>query len=129
MTATNISHKVLVLLPERDKPAFAVSTGTPHPIEWVEATSLEEAARMLRELEFDFTVIDADNPSIDYRKCIHFVKSTQPKARVVVAAEIGDDEMWLDALDAGACDLVEKPIDGTYLERLCHRAASRAAAA
>jgi DNA-binding NtrC family response regulator len=74
------------------------------------AGDVEEAEKLLLEKEFDLAVVDADLPRVDYHRCLGMIHRACPLIKVVVVTEFGDEEMWVDALNAGACDLLAKPL-------------------
>ena len=81
------------------------------------AESSEQAGRLLRENIFDVALIDMDAPNVNAVSLTQRIHSERPLTKVVVVTCCGNDELWVDFLNAGACDLLETPLRPQDIER------------
>jgi DNA-binding NtrC family response regulator len=96
--------------------------------ECVLASSLEDVIRELNEHEFDAVIVDADAVGPEFQNVVRKVHGLTPSLPCVVTTQIGDEETWVEALTAGACDLIEKFSLGRELSRVLTNFKHRAVA-
>lgn len=74
------------------------------------AAGFDEAKLLLnRDRDYDMAFIEVDLP---HRESFVFLREFRrecPKTPVIMFADYGDEELWLDVMDQGACDLVTRP--------------------
>ena len=73
-------------------------------------TTGAEAVRALARGLFDVVVTDLEMPLVDGREVVRAIREHQPNACVVVVTERAP-EHCVDLVKAGACLVVQKPID------------------
>lgn len=88
----------------------------------------DEALRALAQSDVDLVLIDADEAPEEFATMVRHVVATRGDLACAVITSVGDEEMWLNALAAGACDLIEKHCLPSALEQLVRRLRPRAAA-
>lgn len=81
------------------------------------AETPDQVERLLLEDFFDLAVIDMDTPHMDAVSVLNRIRSKRPATKVIVITECGDDDLWLEFLNAGAADLLQKPLRPRDLER------------
>lgn len=81
------------------------------------AESSEQARRLLSENIFDVALIDMDAPNVNAVSLTQRIHSERPSTKVVVVTCCGNDDLWVDFLNAGAFDLLETPLRPQDLER------------
>jgi len=77
----------------------------------VEAVTLGEAATHLEHDECPGVVIFDIEGNPDWPSDLQELLSVRPPSRVILLSRLADDCLWMDALDAGAHDLIMKPFD------------------
>jgi len=76
-------------------------------IEVTGASTLLEAA--LRQVDSPANVIVCDADDVDWRAALDTLRPLPGTADIIFLTGCGDERIWLDMLDAGACDLLQKP--------------------
>ena len=82
------------------------------------AETSEQARRLLKDNTFDLALIDMDAPNVNAVSLTQRIHSERPMTKVVVVTCCGNDELWVDFLNAGASDLLETPLRPQDLERI-----------
>ena len=108
MSPMSTARRVAALVPEEQvnviREALAIVG-----VKVVHAADLQQAAQS------SATVIlcDADSrggwPGVMRESVMPEILSRQPKARVILLSRLADEHMWVEALNAGAHDLLPKP--------------------
>lgn len=105
-----------------DQWAKITETSAPaNEVVWTSAKAVEEALALLERNNVDIVLIDADHVGTEYCRIVRELRRSVPSVPCAVLVEVGDEDMWIDALNAGACDLVEKASLGHDLPRLVRR--------
>ena len=75
------------------------------------AVTLDEAAIQLEHDERVGVVIFDIEGNPDWPSELQELLSVRPPSRVILLSRLADDCLWMDALEAGAHDLLMKPFD------------------
>lgn len=75
-----------------------------------EADNGMEAVRLYSELSPDVVTMDVTMPVMDGVEALRAIKSADPKAKVVMASAMGQQNKVIEALRAGADDFFIKPM-------------------
>ena len=90
---------------------------------------------ILRQAHSPASVILCDADCVDWKEAVNLFQRLKTLGAVVLLTRLADDRLWLEALDAGAFDLLEKPyrpkdlrwVVSTALKRRPERMAASAA--
>ena len=74
-----------------------------------EATSGAEAVRKYKELQPDLVTMDIMMPDMDGIQAVQEIKALDPNARIIMCSAMGQKEMVVEAIKAGAKDFIIKP--------------------
>jgi two-component system chemotaxis response regulator CheY len=58
----------------------------------------------------DLVTMDITMPDMDGITAVRGIKELDPEARIIMCSAMGQQLMVVDAINAGACDFVVKPI-------------------
>jgi DNA-binding NtrC family response regulator len=86
------------------------------------AAGAEEAVQRLAQAPFDLVLTDLRMPDADGIALLQRVRQLQPTVQVVLMTCYGDMDTYLEAMEEGAFEYVNKPIDKADLLALIHRA-------
>ena len=97
------------------------------------ADGLLDAA--LRQADSPASVILCDADGLDWKEAVNLFRRMKTPGAVVLLTRLADERLWVETLDAGAFDLLEKPyrpealcwVVSTALKRRSAQAASSAA--
>jgi len=85
----------------------------------VEAAETGSAALALAaSVPFDCVFLDINMPVMNGIETLKELLRRNPEAVVIMISGAGDEELAKQALDLGAADYIEKPFDGTYLDKV-----------
>lgn len=76
----------------------------------VEAVTLREAAKRLESGGVCVVIFDIEGDAA-WPARLQDLLSARPSSRVILVSRLADDHLWMDALEAGAHDLLMKPFD------------------
>jgi two-component system chemotaxis response regulator CheY len=74
-----------------------------------EAQNGQEAVEAYREKHPDLVIMDITMPEMDGIAALRQITSEDPGARIIMCSALGQQEMVLESLEAGAQDFVVKP--------------------
>ena len=74
-----------------------------------EATNGKEAVDMYKELKPDLVTMDITMPEMDGIEALKEIKSHDPNAVIVMCTAMGQKNMVVEAVQAGAKDFIVKP--------------------
>lgn len=74
-----------------------------------EAADAEEAVRKFTELAPEFVLMDIIMPGTSGIDAVRQILALEPTARIVMCSALGHETVVEEALEAGACDFIEKP--------------------
>jgi DNA-binding NtrC family response regulator len=78
----------------------------------------EEALSLLQQGRYDAAFIEMDSPEVDPIRLLRRMRREQPMVKVFMMTDYGDEEMWVDVLSEGACDLLSKPVLPRLIQKL-----------
>jgi CheY-like chemotaxis protein/predicted regulator of Ras-like GTPase activity (Roadblock/LC7/MglB family) len=79
------------------------------------ATDGTSAIKLYRSEEFDLVVTDLKMPGMDGLKLLAAIREHNPRASVAILTAYGTKENVVEALQQGACEFLEKPLDAKTL--------------
>ena len=79
----------------------------------VEAQNGKEAVERYREEHPDVVLMDITMPELDGIQALQAIRAKDGKARVVMCSALGQQNMILEAMQAGAKDFIVKPYEPT----------------
>ncbi|MCX7626636.1 MAG: hypothetical protein N2Z21_10580 [Candidatus Sumerlaeaceae bacterium] len=126
----SFSRKIfaLVVAHRADAVTDSGETGGIPEVQYVKAGGPEEALQLLRDQTVDVVLVDGDEQDWEFENVVSKVTSARKDVICAVVTEAGNDEMWIRALNAGACDLLEKRGLNYALCQLMRRQGRRIAA-
>ena len=74
-----------------------------------EATNGAEALVLFKELAPDLVTMDITMPEMDGITAVKEIKKMDPNARIIMCSAMGQQNMVLEAIQAGAKDFIVKP--------------------
>ena len=80
-----------------------------------EACNGREAVMLYDSLKPDLVFMDITMPEQDGVSALKEIKKTDPSARVIMCAAIGQSSLAAEAIQAGAADVIIKPVSGARL--------------
>lgn len=124
------SQKIVALIigENPNTPSDVGDITTAPEVRYVTVMGPEEALQLLSNEIVDVVLIDADRQDCDFETVVAKVRSARKDVICAVVTDVGNDEMWLKALNAGACDLLEKRGLTSALCQLIQRQLRRVAA-
>lgn len=75
---------------------------------WI-ASSVETALKILEKTAVDLVLSDLRMPGRGGMDLLRSVRELHPDLPVVLLSAFGDEHLWVEALSAGAVDLIPKP--------------------
>ncbi len=111
--------KARLLLVDVDLDSLRVSTAPlqQQGYEVRACTSYEEALACLETETYDFILVEQGSPSFEGRAVLARAVETDRQRPVLVVARCSDIGCYLDAMQMGAVDYLEKPIPAAFLSR------------
>ncbi len=91
----------------------------------VESSTCLEAWKRLHECSFDVVVIDEAADNHGWRDLLAEVGAMGLRVPVILASANADERLWLDALTAGAYDVLDIPFDAPETGRILLMAAKQ----
>jgi len=76
-----------------------------------------EALQMIKTMRPQVILLDIAMPGMNGIETLKKLKEALPSAAVIMISGHADHDMALQALDLGAYDFIQKPLDFRYLER------------
>jgi len=77
-----------------------------------------------RELKPDMVTMDITMPEMDGIQAVKEIKKIDPSARIVMCSAMGQQQMVMEAIQAGARDFIVKPFDVTRVVQAVTKALS-----
>lgn len=119
----NLSKKILLLISpaEQDhemlKSLFGGQAWT-----LLSAHSLGAAVRLLQEQVISVIVTERDLPAGTWRDVLETVRPLPSSPLVIVTSLHADEQLWAEALNLGAYDVLAKPLNKAEILRVLHSA-------
>lgn len=76
-----------------------------------EAENGEDAVAKYRQFKPDLVIMDITMPKMDGIAAVKKIVASDPMAKIIVCTAMGQKDMVLDAIHAGAKDFIVKPFD------------------
>ena len=84
-----------------------------------EAENGQKAVEKWQELRPDLTTMDITMPEMDGITAISEIRKFDPRAKIIVCSAMGQQHLFVEAIQAGAKDFIVKPFqEGRVLESL-----------
>lgn len=80
-----------------------------------EAADGAAAVKAWKEQKPDLTVMDITMPEMDGMEAAKRIRQEDPSAKIILCSAIGDQELVVEAMKAGASDFILKPIQKSSL--------------
>ncbi|SNS29879.1 two-component system, chemotaxis family, response regulator CheY [Anaerovirgula multivorans] len=74
-----------------------------------EAANGEKAVFKYKELRPDLVIMDITMPDMDGLEAVKEIKKSFPEAKIIMCSAMGQSQMILEAIQAGAKDFIVKP--------------------
>ena len=75
----------------------------------IEASNGEEAISQFKKHQPDLILMDITMPGMDGITATRKIRELDPKAKIVICSAMGQKEMVMEAVQAGAVDFIVKP--------------------
>lgn len=85
---------------------------------FIEATDGQAAIDKYKEYKPDLVFLDIVMPKIDGNIAIEEIMAFDPEATIIIASSVGTQSQLKTALEAGARDFVQKPLDKNQVVNL-----------
>lgn len=76
-----------------------------------EAENGEQSVQLYRSLKPDLVLMDITMPEMDGIQALRVIRSEDPAAKVVMCTAMGQKNLVVEAIGAGARDFIVKPFD------------------
>ena len=106
-----MSANVLIVDDEQDFLDIMSERLTARGMDVTTVTSAEDALKMVISGSFDAVIMDLMMPEMDGLKALKLLKEAQPDVSVILLTGNVPEEKWVEALELGALDVIEKPAD------------------
>ena len=88
----------------------------------VTARSGEDALGLLKESSFDLIIADMRMSGISGIELLKRIKSSTPNLPFIICTAYGEMDSYLEAMDLGAFDYLNKPVKKDELKKVIHKA-------
>jgi two-component system chemotaxis response regulator CheY len=75
-----------------------------------EASDGAEAVHLYRQLKPDLVTLDLTLPGVNGLQAMKEIKAFDPKAKIVICSAVSQQQMVIEAIEAGAKDFIVKPV-------------------
>jgi two-component system OmpR family response regulator len=83
----------------------------------------EEALRVVAADHPDIVLLDIMMPHMNGLEVLRQIRAVSPASRIIMITAFGDVESYLDSMELGACEYVNKPFETAELLRVIGRVA------
>lgn len=83
----------------------------------------EEAVRLIREERPDLALVDIMMPRMNGIEVLREARRIAPELCIIMITAFGDVASYLDSMDLGACEYINKPFETSELLALIQRVA------
>ena len=105
---TRTPRRILWRLARKQLKDIISTLGTPV---FVEATDGQSAIDKYKEVHPDLVFLDIVMPKKDGNDAIRDIMEFDPEATIIIASSVGTQSQLKNALEAGAKDFIQKPLD------------------
>lgn len=88
-----------------------------------EASNGREAIELYEQLQPDLVFMDITMPEMDGLEALKAIRAKDPNAKVVMCTAMGQKQIVLDAIQAGAKDFIVKPFQPDRILEAVHKVA------
>jgi DNA-binding NtrC family response regulator len=113
---TEVLHVLCVSPLEEDHLSLQALIGSP-TCELIKAYDLVSALAMLRRRDIAVVLCERDLPPGSYRNVLEHINMRPNAPSMIVASRLADEQLWAEALNLGAWDVLATPYDGSELIR------------
>ena len=94
------------------------------PLKWMlfQADGLPSALRVLHKHEVGVVLCERDLPHANWRDMLEHLILLDDAPPLIVTSRLADEQLWAEALNLGAYDVLAKPFDTQELTRTTHLA-------
>lgn len=89
-----------------------------HGLDVFPCDSYDEGMLRLEREHFDLVIVSQGSPGFEGRTVLEHVNETGSRAPVVVVAPHADIRCYLEAMNLGAADYMERPLAGSDIEKV-----------
>ncbi len=89
-----------------------------------EASNGLEAVKLYQELKPDLVTMDITMPEMDGIEALKKIKEIDPNAKVIMVSAMGQQQLVIEAIQAGARDFIVKPFQPDRLLEAVNKALS-----
>ena len=86
--------------------------------QFVEASNGDEVVNLYQEHHPDLVFLDIVMPVKDGNLALEEIMNDNPHAKVIIVSSIGTQSQLKKAIELGACDFVQKPLNRTQIEAI-----------
>lgn len=83
-----------------------------------EAADGQQAIDFYKEKKPDITFMDIIMPKVEGIEALKTILEINPDAKVVMASSVGTQAYLTQAIEAGACNFIQKPFDAEQIEKI-----------
>jgi DNA-binding response OmpR family regulator len=83
-----------------------------------EARTCREAVAILRRQRVGVVICEEELPDGDWRDLLRQLRAIPDVPYLIVTSRLADEQMWVEVLDGGGFNVLEKPFDSTELFRV-----------
>lgn len=84
----------------------------------VSSSSFDEGRRLAEAEEFDVAFVSQGGPAFESRSLVERLRAPDLRTPVVVLSQIGDVRRYMEAMQLGALDYLEKPVESAEMRRI-----------
>ena len=86
--------------------------------QFIEASNGDEVVNLYQEHHPDLVFLDIVMPVKDGNLALEEIMNDNPHAKVIIVSSIGTQSQLKKAIELGACDFVQKPLNRTQIEAI-----------
>lgn len=83
-----------------------------------EAADGQQAIDFFKEKEPDITFMDIIMPKVEGIEALKAILGEKPDAKVIMVSSVGTQAYLTQAIEAGACNFLQKPFDAEQIEKI-----------
>lgn len=87
-----------------------------------EATNGAEAVEKFQKVNPDLVTMDITMPDVNGIEALKQIRQLDPDANILMVSAMGQQQLILEALEAGASDFIVKPFQPTKVLEVVHKA-------
>lgn len=84
----------------------------------LEAKNGTEAVDVYKEHQPDLVLLDIVMPEMDGTEAVSAIREFDPKAVIIIVSSVGTQVQLRTALEAGATDFIQKPVDTSQITKV-----------